>query len=300
MRIRPLHDTLGAELLDFDITKAYGPEDQAELRRLFCEHHLLLVRGQAPTEADQDRFAQSFGPLTLSHAGGNAGYVSNKGNPDKHYQTGTDRLLWHGDGAYGAYPGIGTSLWAKEVTPNSTPTLFLNNVHALKTLPARLRERIKTLTAVHMRDTAIPDTSRPFRESALPDSAEKGRILSHEKPIIYRPPHNDVDTLYVNDLMTSHINGLPRDEADALLKELFEHLYADHNIYTHRWQINDVIIWDNIILQHARPAAMGTERRHLRRLSLDGWNTGSGVLDWFAGGSPRHLAWLEEQKRATA
>jgi alpha-ketoglutarate-dependent taurine dioxygenase len=100
----------------------------------------------------------------------------------------------------------------------------------------------------------------------------------------------DKQVLYVNEFMTSHISGLDRKESDALLDELFEYIYADDNVYAHHWQTNDVIIWDNIALQHCRPQSMGSAPRHLRRLSLDGWNAPGGVIEWFATSSPRDLA----------
>lgn len=73
---------------------------------------------------------------------------------------------------------------------------------------------------------------------------------------------------------------LPLEEGEALLQDLFARLYAPDNVYSHYWRTDDVIIWDNIALQHARPAEAGVAPRHLRRLSLDGWNTGHGVLPW--------------------
>jgi taurine dioxygenase len=300
MRGNRVFGTLGIELTDFDITQPCSPEGQAELRRLFCEHHLILIRGQKLTDEDHDRFGEYFGPLSLPPIGTDAGYVTNKADQPGRLKTGTDTLLWHADGAYGPHPGIGTCLWAKEVTPGAVPTLFLNAVQALETLPRQLRARIEGLSAVHMRDTATIRTAQPFRDSAEQVNVEAGLVRTYRHPVIYRPPHIDKQVLYVNELMTSHIAELPRDEGDALLQELFEHLYASQNVYTHKWQSDDVIIWDNIALQHCRPKAMGTGSRHLRRLSLDGWITENGVMDWFATGLPRDLAWMEGRDVATA
>ena len=162
MRGKPLCEMLGIELLDFDITKPSTPEDQAELRRLFCEHHLLLIRGQTLTNADHDRFVEYFGPRSLPPTGADSGYVTNVANKEAEVgaQTGTDELLWHADGAYGAHPGIGTSLWAKEVVPGSTPTMFLNAVRALETLPRHLR--------AHDRRVDQTGMVRRHNESAVP------------------------------------------------------------------------------------------------------------------------------------
>jgi alpha-ketoglutarate-dependent taurine dioxygenase len=289
MRGTALSEALGIELLDFDITKPCSPEDQAELRRLFTKHHLLLIRGQEPSNEDHDRFMANFGLVSLPPGNdGDAGYVSNKGAGL--FGTGADQeLLWHADGTYGPQPGIATSLLAKEVSTGSAPTMFASAIRAVDRLPAELRRRLEALSAVHVRDLQAAQSDQPHRaHGAAPTAA----VRSYEHPVLYRPPHLDARVLYVNPLLTSHIVGLAGPESQALLEELFGHIYAAANTYTHHWQPGDVVIWDNIALQHRRPKATGSSTRHLRRLSLDGWNTGSGLMEWFAAGGKRDRARL--------
>jgi taurine dioxygenase len=280
MQAVPLSEALGAELVDFDITAPYTPEDEAELRRHFREHHLLLVRGQDVSEEDQNRFVGSFGPIHVSQATGTlAAYVTNGDN--RVVGVGTTELLWHNDGTYGAHPGIGTSLWGQDVEAGAVPTLFTNAVRVLEHLPAELRGRIETLHALHMKDTAVERTNLRWRQAEIEADPAPGRYVTYVHPIVYQPPHLDVRTILVNELQTSHIIELPEDEGEELLQELFARMYAPEIVYSHQWQPNDVIIWDNLALQHCRPTEMGTARRHLRRQSLDGWYGDDGsVLDW--------------------
>ena len=105
--------------------------------------------------------------------------------------------------------------------------------------------------------------------------------MRHVHPLIYTAPHSNQETLLVNQMLTSHIVELPEDEGEALIEELFSYLYRDENIYTHRWQNDDIIIWDNLAVQHRRSMDMGTGPRHLRRQSLDGWYRDDGsALEW--------------------
>ncbi|MGE3690094.1 MAG: TauD/TfdA dioxygenase family protein [Novosphingobium sp.] len=294
MRIRKLSTELGTELLDYDPTRPSSPEEQAQLRALFCEHHLLLIRGQAPTIADQDRFTRYFGPLSLMRNGEHAGHVSNLG-PDKDYDgavvTGQSRLLWHADGTYGVNPGIGTSLLAVEVTPETTPTQFVSAAGALQRLPPALRQRIEGLKAVHYRKISLEQTNKRIRIEDIPaDEAKGATFRGYEQPLIYRLPHAEIDVLFVNELATSHIVGLDPQEGEGLIQELFSQIYQAEYVYTHHWQPGDLLIWDNIALQHCRPQDLGEAPRHLRRLSLDGWNGPDGVLDWPASGTVRDKA----------
>ena len=292
MRYRHLSKTIGIELLDFDVTRACSREEQAELRALFCEHHLLLIRGQQPSEADQDRFTEYFGPLSLMADGRPAGYISNR-DPSRHSDlmivTGQKELLWHGDGTYGEHPGIGTSLLAIEAVPESTPTRFANAVRAAGELPPQLRARVEGCKTTHYRETYVEQTDKRMREEELLSDAPPDRYRGWDHPIVYQLPHSDRQVLFVNELATSHVIGMPREAGEELLQELFARIYAEDNTYTHHWQTNDLLIWDNIALQHCRPSDIGSAPRHLRRLSLDGWHTGDGVMDWFAAGTLRDM-----------
>jgi taurine dioxygenase len=281
MHVVPVSDALGVRLSDFDITRPCSPSEQAELRGLFCEHHLLLVRGQDLTADDQSRFVGYFGPLHTRADGMTETFVTNvteAGAPAA--RTGTARLIWHQDGTYGLRPGIATSLWAQHVAPDAVPTLYANAVRALERMSTELRARIESLHALHLRNLLDERTDYRWREEDIPADAEPGQFLRHEHPIVYPMPHIDQQTILVNELLTSHVVELARDEGEALIQELFSAIYADDNVYTHHWETNDLIIWDNLALQHCRPVEMGFPVRRLRRQSIDGWYRDDGLLDW--------------------
>jgi taurine dioxygenase len=280
MKVVPVSEALGVELVDFDLTRPPRPDEQAELRDLFCEHHLLLVRGQDVTAEDQSRFVGSFGPLHTRSDGMQETFVTNVSETGEPPRTGTARLIWHQDGTYGLRPGIATSLWAQDVAPDAVPTMYANAVRALDRLPADLRARIEPLHVVHLRNIHEERTDYRWREENIPADAAPGQFLRHEHPIVYPLPHTDQQTILVNELLTSHVAELPLDEGEALIQELFSLIYADDNVYTHHWQTNDVVIWDNLALHHCRPMEMGLPVRRLRRQSIDGWYTNDGLLEW--------------------
>lgn len=290
MRYKPLSETVGIELQDFDVTRAASLEEQAELRALFCEHHLMLIRGQQPSEADQDRFTEYFGPLSLMHDGRPAGYISNLGQSGEELVvTGQKELIWHADGTQGEHPGIGTSLLALIAEPGCASTMFTSAVRAARELPPELRARVEGRKAAHFRENYADRTDRRMRAKDVdPDApAENYQCCDHD--ILYQLPHTDQKALFVNELSTSHVVGMADEEGEDLLQQLFARIYDDKHVFTHHWQPGDLLIWDNIALQHCRPS-LGDAPRRLRRLSLDGWNTGDGVMDWFAAGTLRDRA----------
>jgi taurine dioxygenase len=277
----PLGEALGAELVDFDITSRPSSNDQVELRRLFQRYHLLLVRGQPLSATDHDRFVACFGPLQSNRVGDDAGYVTNREHPKSLFGPDLQQLLWHLDGAYGPRPGIATSLWAEVVSPEAPPTLFANAVRGLRRMPPDLRSTAEQYRIQNVKDTAYDRTADRVTLAELVATDEPDRYVVYEHPLLFQPPHLDEKAVIASEHDTSHVVGVPYEQGEAFLKELFGLLYAADNVYAHRWQPHDVIIWDNIALQHARPAAVDSSPRHLRRQCIDGWYTDTGeVLDW--------------------
>jgi taurine dioxygenase len=73
----------------------------------------------------------------------------------------------------------------------------------------------------------------------------------------------------VNEQQASHFVGLTMDESDELLDELFAYMYDDRFVYEHQWAEGDLIVWDNITLQHGRRANAPDARRCLRRITMN-------------------------------
>jgi taurine dioxygenase len=116
-------------------------------------------------------------------------------------------------------------------------------------LPDDLRARVGGKHAVHMtgqRNRGLEpggELLQPIREN----------VQSTTKPVPYEHPRTGRELLYVCQMMTDHIVELPADESEELLEELFAHLYSDAAIWKHEWRQGDLVMWDNLALQHARP-----------------------------------------------
>ena len=125
-----------------------------------------------------------------------------------------------------------------------------------------MRRRIEGLRVLNAYDFRLPD-DRPMRVSDIDPRSPRC-----EHPVLAPHPRTGELVLMASEFHTDSLVGLARAESDALLTELFAVLYDRTNVYEHRWVTDDLLLWDNRALQHARPSAPGAEARTLQRVTL--------------------------------
>jgi taurine dioxygenase len=67
-------------------------------------------------------------------------------------------------------------------------------------------------------------------------------------------------------MQTVAISGMAADESRALLHRVYDHVYRPEAQYVHVWNAGDLVIWDNIALQHARGNTGQAGKRVLQRV----------------------------------
>jgi taurine dioxygenase len=250
MEFHKLHETLGAEVRGLDLLGPLSDAEVEDLRAALAEHQLLLFRvGRQMPPDRQVEVASWFGTPVGGH--GQICSVLRNDNP-----SGAVVLKFHSDFTYTDSPLTGLCLHAIEVPRNGTTTTFLSGAHAWATLPADAQRQLASMTVRHVQDTSIMSEDLPVF------FADQPVCLHH--PVIKRP------VLLVTEYHARQINELPAEESRDVLSRLFEHLYRPENIYVHDWRLHDLIVWDNLAIQHARPfrAAPEDGPRALQRVAL--------------------------------
>jgi taurine dioxygenase len=106
------------------------------------------------------------------------------------------------------------------------------------------------------------------RLADLPVEATEADAPRVTNPLVLRHPRVSTPIVYVNEFFTSHVIELPLEESEALLEELFAEIRRPEYLYVHEWTEGDLVVWDNLAVQHARSAFRGLgARRTLRRAS---------------------------------
>jgi alpha-ketoglutarate-dependent taurine dioxygenase len=267
LEVRDLHPGFGCEVVGLDSSRPIDDETAAALRRVFDERGLVLIRdphlslafqtelsftliGEEPPAVADDSKDRSKDPY----------YVSNK-EPRGGAPFG--RLLFHSDGMWLERPFQLLSLYGVHVEPPVAPTSFVSTVNGWNTLPADLRARLDGLHVEHGHDATYGRGEGDDDVLVSTFEEEESTITS----IGRTHPRTGATMLYASQMMTTRIVELPGEEGEALLEEVFAHLYSPANVLEHVWSEGDLVLWDNIALQHARPnVAVEGPTRTLRKV----------------------------------
>jgi taurine dioxygenase len=246
-----------------DFSGPWTAADVARLRAEWDRHSLLLLRGGLLSGEEQVGFAARFGPLVPErHLWG---YVSNV-REDGIVREGA--LLFHSDFAFTPSPVLGISLHALEVPADGAPTRFADAVRAAASLPEDLRRRLQGREVLNVYDFYRPD-DQPMRIDEVDPRSPRCA-----QAVIGHHPRTGAEVIFANELHTDHVIGVPPRESDALLSDLFDVLYDDDYVYEHRWEVGDLILWDNITLHHGRHDIGRDEPRTLQRVTLGAYTPG--------------------------
>ncbi len=90
------------------------------------------------------------------------------------------------------------------------------------------------------------------------------------QPLVKVHPVTGRKVVYANEAFSASVVDLPAAEGEALLERLFAAVTSPPYGYTHRWEVGDLLIWDNISTQHLATFDYGDERRLLHRCSTAG------------------------------
>ncbi|SFF77055.1 taurine dioxygenase [Novosphingobium sp. CF614] len=249
--VRELTPTFGAEITGLAPSIPLDDETLRRLRELFDEKSLLVFR-----DFHIDRAFQYYLSYALIGKEPPAQDPTNNpkresliSNKEKGAIAPFGRLLWHSDMMWCEDACELLSLYGLDVGQPAPPTLFVSAAQAWKTLPADLRARVEGRIAEHVHDISYERSGGDTDVlTAKFDDDDCTRL-----PVARRHPRTGQTLLYVCQQMTSAIADMPKAESDELLEALFQHLYDPQNVFEHAWRKNDLVIWDNLALQHARP-----------------------------------------------
>jgi alpha-ketoglutarate-dependent 2,4-dichlorophenoxyacetate dioxygenase len=170
--------------------------------------------------------------------------------------------LWHSDSSYKVIPARYSLLNAHVIPPVGGDTQFADMRAAYDALDPIFKSRIEDLICEH---------SRVFSKGALGFSfteEERRDFVPVRQRLVRTHSRTGRKSLY----LSSHaggIIGMLTPEALMLLRELTEHATQREFVYSHKWSVGDLVMWDNRTTMHrARYFDDTVYPRDLRRTTV--------------------------------
>lgn len=103
-----------------------------------------------------------------------------------------------------------------------------------------------------------------------PEAVKQTEFPAVKHPIVRTHPQTGSKILYVNSVFVSHIEGIDRDESNALLDLLCRQATVPEYQCRFHWQAGDVAFWDNRATQHYAASDYWPLRRVMERVAIIG------------------------------
>ena len=276
---RKLHPLLGAEVVDVDVS-AVDDATFAAIVGAFNEYSVLLFRGQFLTDEEQVAFSSRFGPLettirSIASQDRTPEHIANLSNVDAEnrlipagdkrnlYNAGNQ--MWHTDSSFKKVPAHASLLSGREIPPEGGETQFASMRAGYARLPEDTQRFLEGKVAIHSFVY-----SRGLVDDALMPPDHAAQVPPVRQALVRVNPVNRRPAFYVGS-HACEIVGMPTAEARALLRELREAATRPEVVYTHRWQVGDLVMWDNRCMLHrGRPWDESRHRRVMHRTTVAG------------------------------
>jgi alpha-ketoglutarate-dependent 2,4-dichlorophenoxyacetate dioxygenase len=276
----PLNMYFGARIEGLDLRKPFSPAERDAFRALMDKYGVLVIPGQDFTDEEQVAFAEQFGvvedtPTLVDQerrriANMKINDISNIAADgeifaadDRRRMYNLGNLLWHSDSSFKPTPAMWSMLNARVIPPIGGNTEFVDTRVAYEHLPQSVKEEIDDLVTEH---------SLIFSRAAMGFGAFSEVEQERCKPVPQRLVRRHVSgrlAVYLS-AHIGRIKGMLTPEALVLINYLTEFATQRQFVYSHHWDLHDLVIWDNRCTMH-RGTRFNDKayRRDMRRVTLE-------------------------------
>ena len=288
IKITPVAKTFGAELSGLDFSKPLNDADFKVVQEAMEKYGVLVLRKSNFEDETLIEFGRRFGTLDTATPHYSAKLpprltlaeifdISNLNSRNEIYDESEPmrvsianaNLLWHSDGQYNPLRTSWSMLRAVELPPKGTggETDYLDCRAAYEDLSDEMKKRIDGLVGMNNMHHRVK-VGNPNMEEYQKMNPLEYPFAKHKIALIHEATGRG--TLYLS-AYTHHIEGMPVEEGQKLLAELFDHMKQEkYQLSVHYENPGDVVIWDNTSVLHRATAGSfrGKYRRDMRRVSV--------------------------------
>jgi alpha-ketoglutarate-dependent 2,4-dichlorophenoxyacetate dioxygenase len=286
--ITQLGHGFAGEVTGIDCRQPLSSGDIAAIHAGMNDYAVLVFRDQTLSDEEQLRFTLHFGTLEETR-GGTPGPIHFRterevrklgqsikdfsnidafGKPlstnSRAYLFKLADQLWHSDSSFNAVPASYSLLSGRSVTSWGGNTEFADMRAAYDALDDRLKRQIEELVCLH-------SNLYSRGKLGLADFTDEERTAFkpvHQR-LVRRHPVTGRKSLFLS-AHAGEIEGMSVPEGRMLLLDLTEFATREQFVYSHTWQVNDFVMWDNRSTMHRGRRFDPNEARDIRQTRLAG------------------------------
>jgi alpha-ketoglutarate-dependent 2,4-dichlorophenoxyacetate dioxygenase len=283
--VTPFQPLFVAKITGVDLGRPIDEATQWAIERAMDTYAVCVLPGQHLEDEEQIAFSRLYGPLEVSKGiarkSGAAGRkrriayreifdISNldenggiRGEQDARSSLLQVTELWHTDLSFRQGSAKWSMLHGKVIPPAGGDTEFADTRAAYDALPDAMKTRLKGLIAEH---SLWHSTAK--RGGYVPTEEERRSHPPARHELVRQHPDSGRTALYIASY-AEHIVGMRVEEGQALLGELIQFATQPQFIYRHKWQVGDLVIWDNRCTMHRSTPFEATHHvRDMRRTTI--------------------------------
>ena len=277
--VERLHPSLGAAVRGVDFTQPLADATVAAVKQAWYDHLVLVFPDQPVSDEQHVAVTRYFGEPEVFHQDiikskrvreifrvantDDDGKLMPPSHPTMKQLSGAQK--WHTDSSYRDRPSVGSLLHGIEVSRTGGVTCFTNMYEVYEALPEALKAKVKGRRARH--DFGMLARELGAREQT---EAEKKAMPAVWQPMVRKHPITGRTSLFISPIYNDAIEGMPDAEARALINELTGLAAEKRFVYEHRWETDDILMWDNRCTMHYVTPYDPTERRVMHRTTIAG------------------------------
>ncbi|MCY4129186.1 MAG: TauD/TfdA family dioxygenase [Gammaproteobacteria bacterium] len=274
MKIESITENFGAVVTDIALNALSEP-DFRTIEQAWFRYAVLVFPHQHLSNEDHFAFTRRFGRLEKGLPGINTKMRPNIGNTDNEGKVlprehigrvfNIGNSLWHSDSSYKRVGAKASLLAAHEVPTEGGETEWADMRAGYDALSDDMKRFLSDKIAVH---SYAFSHSWHYGLRVMPEEGLR-QLPPVEHPIIKVHPDSKRHVLFVG-RHASHIIGEDFESSRKLLRELTFEAAQPPRTFGHRWDVGDIVIWDNRCVLHRARASPPDQARKMVRSTVAG------------------------------
>jgi taurine dioxygenase len=275
LEIRSIRGSFAREVLGAQLWTDIPHADMEKIQAAWADCGVLVFRRQALSEQELVEFSNRFGRAQVVHRKDWVSpehpeviLVSNLKDVENNHvgMPGTGDVEWHTDQSYVLKPATAAVLYGVEIPNDGSGSTWWANLRlAYDALPAALRAEVEGKRAIYDYNARLAG----YHEAARTVTEEQRRQtppVTHA--LIQTHPVTGKKTLYMDPTTFIGVEEMAKEASKDLLRRLLEASTRPEFTYEHRWQVGDVVMWDNAFTLHRRDSYDSKKRRFHKRTTV--------------------------------